>query len=203
LLPVPVTFLSCDYTSLASIKECANAIKAQTDRLDILMCYAGAMVLPAGTTKDGYEIQFGINHLSHPLLVKHLSPNSTNAKLRRSHYQHDINSLSTGTTSGDRLQDTDIVSRKARQDDPRPQMVYSQGLAKQYPQITSVSVHPGIIMTGLFDNMSFFTKLPALLLNTGKTTPVEHGSYNQLWAATVTRASWSTESIMSRLERLV
>jgi NAD(P)-dependent dehydrogenase (short-subunit alcohol dehydrogenase family) len=74
LRPFPVTFLSCDHTSLASIKECANAIKAQTDRLDILMCNAGVMALPAGTTKDGYEIQFGINHLSHALLVKQLLP---------------------------------------------------------------------------------------------------------------------------------
>jgi hypothetical protein len=67
-------------------------------------------------------------------------------------------------------------------------MLYSQELAKQYPQITSVSVHPGIIMTGLFDNVSFFTKLPALLSNTGKTTPVEQGSYNQLRAATVDKS---------------
>ena len=74
LPPVPVTFLSCDHTPLASIKECANAIKAQTDRLDILMCNAGVMALPVGTTKDGYEIQFGINHLSHALLVEQYSP---------------------------------------------------------------------------------------------------------------------------------
>lgn len=63
-------------------------------------------------------------------------------------------------------------------------MLYSQELAKEYPQLTSVSVHPGIIMTGLFDNVSFMTKLPALLSYHGKTTPVEQGPYNQLWAAT-------------------
>lgn len=40
------------------------------DRLDVLVCNAGVMALPAQTGKDGYEIQFATNHLAHALLIK-------------------------------------------------------------------------------------------------------------------------------------
>lgn len=39
-------------------------------------------------------------------------------------------------------------------------------------------------MTGLYDGVPFFTKLPPLILSIGKRIPVEQGPYNQLWAAT-------------------
>ena len=197
---VPITFIECDHTSLASIQDCARSIKAQASRLDILMCNAGVMALPSGTTKDGYELQFGINHLSHALLIKLLLPlllstaslpgadvriiNMTSIAYQQAPPQGiEFSTLKSAQETLGRMIPGPKWSRYGQS--KLAQMLYSQEIAKHYPQLTSVSVHPGIIKTGLFDNVSLMTKLPALISNVGKTTPVEQGPYNQLWAATV------------------
>ncbi|TRW82782.1 SDR family NAD(P)-dependent oxidoreductase [Mycolicibacterium sp. 018/SC-01/001] len=54
-----------DLTSLASIRSAADALKGRFDRIDLLINNAGVMTTPKGTTKDGFELQFGTNHLGH------------------------------------------------------------------------------------------------------------------------------------------
>ena len=54
-----------DLASQASIHQFAEAFKTKYDRLDILVNNAGIMMVPYGTTEDGFERQFGTNHLGH------------------------------------------------------------------------------------------------------------------------------------------
>ncbi|MCZ8379977.1 SDR family NAD(P)-dependent oxidoreductase [Mycobacterium sp. CPCC 205372] len=63
-----------DLGSLASVAAAAKAIAAAHDRIDILMCNAGVMALPQGTTVDGFDTQMGINVLGHWALISHLLP---------------------------------------------------------------------------------------------------------------------------------
>lgn len=63
-----------DLGSLASVASAAATIAAGHDRIDILMCNAGVMALPAGTTEDGFDTQMGINVLGHWALISHLLP---------------------------------------------------------------------------------------------------------------------------------
>ena len=58
-----VQYLELDLASLASVQEAAKAFITNNDRLDILMNNAGIMAQPAALTKDGFEIQFGTNHM--------------------------------------------------------------------------------------------------------------------------------------------
>lgn len=69
-----ITFLELDLASFASVKKAADTFEASSKRLDILMNNAGIMACPAGLTKEGYEIQFGTNHMGHALLSKLLLP---------------------------------------------------------------------------------------------------------------------------------
>ena len=63
-----------DLSSLDSVKEFCKTFEQKYDRLDSLITNAGVMACPYATTKDGFEWQFGCNHLSHFLLMTTLTP---------------------------------------------------------------------------------------------------------------------------------
>ncbi|OPX07860.1 short-chain dehydrogenase [Mycobacterium sp. AT1] len=67
-----VTVQQLDLTSLASVHEAADQLHAALDRVDLLVNNAGVMMTPQGTTKDGFELQFGTNHLGHFALTGRL-----------------------------------------------------------------------------------------------------------------------------------
>jgi NAD(P)-dependent dehydrogenase (short-subunit alcohol dehydrogenase family) len=54
-----------DLTSLESVRAGAAQLRADYDRIDLLINNAGVMWTPKSTTKDGFELQFGTNHLGH------------------------------------------------------------------------------------------------------------------------------------------
>jgi NAD(P)-dependent dehydrogenase (short-subunit alcohol dehydrogenase family) len=60
-----VSLQELDLTSLASVEDAAEQLRADLDRIDLLINNAGVMMTPKGTTKDGFELQFGTNHLGH------------------------------------------------------------------------------------------------------------------------------------------
>ena len=60
-----VTVVALDLASLASVRAAAQEIAARHDRLDLLINNAGVMMTPYATTADGFELQFGTNHLGH------------------------------------------------------------------------------------------------------------------------------------------
>lgn len=62
-----------DLASLASVRACADALNADGCRFDIIICNAGIMACPFGKTVDGFETQFGTNHLGHFLLVNRIA----------------------------------------------------------------------------------------------------------------------------------
>ena len=67
-----------DLTSLASIRAATEQLRADHDRIDLLINNAGVMWTPKSTTADGFELQFGTNHLGHfaltGLLLDRLQP---------------------------------------------------------------------------------------------------------------------------------
>ena len=62
-----------DLTSLASVGACADALVAAGRPLDVLIANAGIMATPESRTQDGFELQFGTNHLGHFLLVNRIA----------------------------------------------------------------------------------------------------------------------------------
>jgi retinol dehydrogenase 12 len=67
-------FLKLDLTSFQSIRACAAEFVAKEERLDILVLNAGIIRVATGTTKEGYEVHFGLNYLGHALLSRLLVP---------------------------------------------------------------------------------------------------------------------------------
>jgi NAD(P)-dependent dehydrogenase (short-subunit alcohol dehydrogenase family) len=60
-----VVLQELDLTSLESIRAAADQLRSDYDRVDLLINNAGVMYTPKSTTKDGFEMQFGTNHLGH------------------------------------------------------------------------------------------------------------------------------------------
>ena len=60
-----VALQELDLTSLESIHAAAGQLRGAHDRIDLLINTAGVMWTPKGVTKDGFELQFGTNHLGH------------------------------------------------------------------------------------------------------------------------------------------
>ena len=62
-----------DLASLASVRACADALVADGRSFDIVIANAGVMRTPFGHTADGFETQFGTNHLGHFVLVNRIA----------------------------------------------------------------------------------------------------------------------------------
>ncbi|MFC5063342.1 SDR family NAD(P)-dependent oxidoreductase [Actinomycetospora atypica] len=73
-----VTVQELDLTSLESVRSAVAELRAEHPRIDLLINNAGVMYTPKQTTHDGFEMQFGTNHLGHfaltGLLLDHLLP---------------------------------------------------------------------------------------------------------------------------------
>lgn len=190
----PVTFLQLDLTSFESIRAAARSFLSQSDRLDILMLNAGVMAMPAGQTKEGYEIQFGTNHVGHALLAKLLLPalrktaalpgsdvrvvvlSSAGLGLAPSGgfdpevVKTDGSSMATWTRYG--------MSKLAN-------ALFARELARREPELTVVAVHPGGVDTNLFDafgSSGVLQRMLRPLLGLFMAT-VQDGAKNQVWAS--------------------
>ncbi|SMO67657.1 oxidoreductase [Halorubrum cibi] len=62
----------CDLASLDSIRSFAEGLSADYDAVDVLCNNAGVMAIPRSETEDGFETQFGVNHLGHFALTGRL-----------------------------------------------------------------------------------------------------------------------------------
>jgi NAD(P)-dependent dehydrogenase (short-subunit alcohol dehydrogenase family) len=60
-----VALQELDLTSLDSVRAAADQLRSAHDRIDLLINNAGVMWTPKSTTQDGFELQFGTNHLGH------------------------------------------------------------------------------------------------------------------------------------------
>ena len=67
-----VTLEALDLAALHSVRDFATGIASERDHLDLLVNNAGVMAPPRRTTKDGFESQFGTNHLGHFALTGRL-----------------------------------------------------------------------------------------------------------------------------------
>jgi NAD(P)-dependent dehydrogenase (short-subunit alcohol dehydrogenase family) len=66
--------VALDLANLNSVRKCADALLAKGEPFDVLLANAGVMATPFGHTADGFETQFGTNHLGHFVLVNRIAP---------------------------------------------------------------------------------------------------------------------------------
>ena len=63
-----------DLASLKSVRACAEGLLTKGETFDVVIANAGVMATPFGHTTDGFEMQFGTNHLGHFVLINRIAP---------------------------------------------------------------------------------------------------------------------------------
>jgi NAD(P)-dependent dehydrogenase (short-subunit alcohol dehydrogenase family) len=69
-----IELVECDLASLKSVRACADKLNAAGAPFDVAIANAGVMACPLGRTEDGFETQFGTNHLGHFVLINRIAP---------------------------------------------------------------------------------------------------------------------------------
>ncbi|KAL2832216.1 hypothetical protein BJY01DRAFT_239887 [Aspergillus pseudoustus] len=190
-----LTWLPLDLSSTKSVQDAAGSFKAQSSRLDILILNAGVMSLPPGETDLGHEIQLGTNHTGHFLLTKLLLPTLLRTAEEEEAGSSDVRVVSLSSIGHNLAPsfETILDQKKLKRCNTHARygaskvanILFAAELARRYPSIMAVSVHPGLIATDLYAPLGKRNPVAALgsrvLGAVG--TPVEAGARNQLWAA--------------------
>uniref|UniRef100_A0A3Q2QMW8 Si:ch211-107o10.3 n=1 Tax=Fundulus heteroclitus TaxID=8078 RepID=A0A3Q2QMW8_FUNHE len=140
-----------DLASLKSVRELAKYVQENEKRLDILINNAGIMMCPKWKTEDGFEMQFGVNHLGHFLLT-----NSLLDLLKKSAPSRVVVVASVAHVTGqihfddinlDRNYDNLVSYRQSK----LANILFTRELAArlQGSGVTVYSLHPGLIRTEL------------------------------------------------------
>lgn len=142
--------IELDLASLASVRRCADALVGERKPLDVIIANAGVMACPKGTTADGFETQFGTNHLGHFVFINRIVP------LLRSPGR--IVNLS---SAGHRFSDVDLEDPNFERTQYHPfvaygrsktaNILYAVALDRRLKDrgIRAAAVHPGGIQTEL------------------------------------------------------
>jgi NAD(P)-dependent dehydrogenase (short-subunit alcohol dehydrogenase family) len=190
-----ITFLEMDLASFASVKTAASTVLSENDRLDILMNNAGIMAVPPGFTKEGFEIQFGTNHMGHALLTKLLTPlllktaEEPNSDVRIINVSSAAHAITPKGGFASETVTTDMAEYHTYTRYGQSKMAniyFSRALAAKYPTITSIAIHPGRVATPLLDRYLETTTAMGLFQRTFdvfRKITVDKGAVNQLWAA--------------------
>ena len=188
-----------DLADLSSVARFAEQAAAVLDRVDVLINNAGVMACPEGRTADGFETQFGTNHLGHFALTLRLMPLLRRAESPR------VVTLSSG---GHRISDVDLEDPNFETTPYDAWVAYGRSksanahfaaeLARRSGDgLLSFSVHPGAIVTRLGRHLT--PELTEALMARARASAsrqggssgggmrfksVEAGAATQLWAAT-------------------
>lgn len=152
-----LTVMALDLADLTSVRAFATDFTAAHDRLDVLMNNAGVMATPQMTTQDGFELQFGTNHLGHFALTGLLidtilaTPNSR------------IVNVSSGAADAGKIRFDDLMftnnySRfEAYSQSKLANLLFTVELQRRLAATGSptlaIAAHPGIANTNLLSNM--------------------------------------------------
>jgi NAD(P)-dependent dehydrogenase (short-subunit alcohol dehydrogenase family) len=156
-VPGSVEVAELDLGSLASVRAFAAAFLSKHDRLDGLVNNAGVMNTPEGRTADGFETQFGTNHLGHFLLTELLLDRLKASAPSRIVCVSSVAHVARNGRGGEiHLEDLNYEKRpyngvEAYSQSKLANVLHSLDLARrlQGTGVTAVSVHPGWIRSNL------------------------------------------------------
>ncbi|KDR15656.1 Retinol dehydrogenase 11 [Zootermopsis nevadensis] len=184
-----VVVVRLDLSSLTSVREFAANILCNEPRIHLLINNAGVMCCPKGLTEDGYEMHLGVNHLGHFLLTCLLLPRILSSKPARivnvASHAHYIGTIDFEDLNWEKSYSPTFAYSRSK----LANVLFTKELATrtQGTGVTTYSVHPGVVATGLGRHLdtAFFKGITWLFDNIGKLfikTP-EQGAQTTIYCA--------------------
>jgi NAD(P)-dependent dehydrogenase (short-subunit alcohol dehydrogenase family) len=158
-----LALVALDLADLKSVRACADELLAKREPFDVVIANAGVMATPFGHTADGFETQFGTNHLGHFVFVNRIAP------LMRAGSR-----LINLSSSGHRFSNVDIEDPNFERTSYEPFVAYGRSktanilFAVAFDRrhrargIRAAAVHPGAIQTELGRHMDH-SRLQAMI----------------------------------------
>jgi NAD(P)-dependent dehydrogenase (short-subunit alcohol dehydrogenase family) len=188
-----VSVAHLDLTDLANIATFTKTFTKSHKRLDILVNNAGIMGLPTRElTKDGFEAQFGTNHLGHFALTGNLMPLIKKTKGAR------IVTVSSNLHKNRRMNFDDLNAAKSYKgwgaygQSKLANLLFTSELQRRLEAETvdaiAVAAHPGwsntpLMVSGPMKGRGAFMKWLGQSVNNRMAQPVEMGALNEIYAA--------------------
>lgn len=183
------TPLACELSDFASVKACAEAIKALGMPVDVLLTNAGIMAPAKLSLAHGVEMQFATNHLGHFILVNHLLPQVQAAEAGRIVI---LSSAAHALTVNGGI-DFDNLDASHRYSPTRfygqsklANLLHARCLARRLEgtSVTANALHPGVIQTNLGRDSGGFLMAAAGILAKPIMKSVAQGAATQCYVAT-------------------
>lgn len=177
-----VRVMILDLTSFKSIRAFADVFSAQFDHLDVLINNAGVIPVKKAMTEDGFEMQFGVNHLGHFLLTGLLLPSLKAADHARiinvSSMIHRMGNIDFSSFTGTRR----YGFMKAYSQSKLANVLFTRELARRLAadNISAYCLHPGAVATNIAGRGIFRRTMYRLL--GGYLTP-ERGAQTSIYLA--------------------
>jgi NAD(P)-dependent dehydrogenase (short-subunit alcohol dehydrogenase family) len=142
-----------DLADLASIERAARDVAQRVDRLELLVNNAGIMAVPRGTTADGFERHFGVNHLGHFALTGRLLPllvaSATARVVTVTSGMHHGGWMRFSDPMGERFYNRWLAYGQSKLANLLFTVELHARLAARHPQVVAVASHPGYVTTNL------------------------------------------------------
>jgi len=188
----PFELLPFDLASFQSIEQATRTFLSQCPTLDILVLNAGVMSLPPSCTTEGYEIQFGVNHMGHALLTSLLMPSLLAAKKPRvivmSSYSHHDAPKGGIRWSSLKTPGNDLFTHQLYGQSKLANALFARELARRYPSLHVAAIHPGVVRgTEIQRRATGIHFIPLILISIVRfffSISLHDGVQNQIWACT-------------------
>ena len=139
-----------DLANLKSVRACSDRLLAQGEPLDVIIANAGVMATPFGHTADGFEMQFGTNHLGHFVLINRIS-SLIPAGGRVINVSSDGHGLSNVDLEDPNFERTPYEPFLAYGRSKTANILFAVGFDRRHRSrgVRAAAVHPGVIQTEL------------------------------------------------------
>ena len=184
---------SLDLSDLATIHSFATEFKSRHDKLDVLLNNAGIMAIPRGETKDGFEMQLGVNHLGHfaltGLVLENLLNTAHSRVVTTTSFVHVIGRINFENLQMQRRYTRYGAYAQSKLANLLFAFELQRRLAAIGADVISVAAHPGYANTSLQNTSaaasgSLLESLWYPIGNTIMAQSAEMGALPQLYAAT-------------------